>query len=282
MYIFITDSGYDLPNDVKLPFELKVLPLRVFLKEKEYEDKVTIDANELYRLELAGELATTSLPKPEVIESTIKESAARSEKVFIITISAKLSNTHDLIKNVLSSLKFNNVEIFDSKTACIKQGYVLLRAMEHVKQTGVLTQRDIDRFVDESLLVFLVPTLDYLYRGGRIGKAKALIGKMLSLKPILTTDNEGEVNTLGTTRSIEAGINTMQNIINKFLEAKNLSNDYSVIGAYTIPETKKYAEKLSEFYKKQLIGLTNIGSAIAAHVGPEAFGLVIGKGVHLD
>jgi len=282
VYTFITDSGFDLPESIKLPFELKVLPLRVFLKEKEYEDKHTIDAKELYQLEISGELATTSLPRPEVIENTIKESVQKSEKVFIITISSKLSNTHDLVKSIVSSLNYKNVEIFDSKTACIKQGYVLLRAMQQVKETGVLTQVDIDRYVNESLLVFLVPTLDYLYKGGRIGKAKALIGKMLSLKPILTTDNEGEVNTLGTSRSIDSGISTMQNLVNKFLESNGFLDDYSVIGGYTIEDTQKYVSKLVEPYKKSVLGLTNIGSAIAAHVGPEAFGLVVGKGVHLD
>lgn len=279
MKCFITDSGYDLPIDISLPYELKVLPLRLYIKEKEYEDKKSISSKELYEMQLKGEMATTSLPKPDVIEETIRECSKNNEKVYVVTISAKLSNTHDLVKNIVSSMGVKNVVVLDSKTACIKQGYVILRAMEHVKNGKELTQEDIDRFVRESFLVFLVPTLEYLYKGGRIGKAKALLGKMLSLKPILTTDNEGEVDSIATVRSMDSGINTMQSIVNKFVNDNALGDDYTVIGACTTESTRVYLDKLILPYKNNVIGTTNIGSAIAAHVGPEAFGLIVGKGV---
>ncbi|KAF2962565.1 DegV family protein [Fervidobacterium sp. 2310opik-2] len=282
MYTFITDSGFDLPRNLKLPYDIKILPLRVFVNEKEYEDKVSISSQELYNLELQGYIPTTSLPKPEIIEKTIRESAEESEEVFIITISSKLSNTYDLVKNIATSMNLKNVHVLDSKTACIKQGYVILRAMEQVKNTGKLTQTDMDRFERESLLAFFVPTLEYLYKGGRIGKAKALIGRVLNLKPILTTDSDGEVSALGTVRSMDSAILTIQNIVNKFIESQKIIDDYTVIGAYTIDNMKTYFEKLIGPYRKGLIGVTNIGSAIAAHVGPEAFGIVIGKGVHLE
>ncbi len=282
MYTFITDSGFDLPSNLKLPYEIKVLPLRVFVEEKEYEDKVSISSQELYKLELQGHVPTTSLPKPEVIEKIISESAKESKEVFVITISSKLSNTYDLVKSTAISMDLKNVHVLDSKTACIKQGYVILRAMEQVKNTGKLTQADMDRFERESLLAFFVPTLEYLYKGGRIGKAKALIGKVLNLKPILTTDSDGEVSSLGTVRSMDSAILTIQNIVNKFVESNKLNDDYTIIGAYTIDKLKTHFEKLIEPYKKELIGVTDIGSAIAAHVGPEAFGIVVGKGVHLE
>ncbi|MFN3692255.1 MAG: DegV family protein [Fervidobacterium sp.] len=280
MRCFITDSGYDLSSKVSLPYDLKIIPLRVYIGEQEYEDKQNISAEKLYENQLKGLVATTSLPKPEVIERTIRESAKNYEEVYIITISSKLSNTHDLIKNIVSSMNVKNVTVLDSKTACVKQGYVILRAMEHVKNGNKLRQEDIDRFVKESFLVFFVPTLEHLYRGGRIGKAKALIGKMLSLKPILTTDDEGEVSSVATTRSIDSGVNTMQSLVNKFLETNNFEYDFTIIAAYTIETMKNHLEKLVQPYAKNVLDVTNIGPAISAHVGPEAFGLVVGKGVH--
>ncbi|MFN6991471.1 MAG: DegV family protein, partial [Fervidobacterium sp.] len=177
-------------------------------------------------------------------------------------------------------MNVKNVTVLDSKTACVKQAYVILRAMEQVKNGNSLAQGDIDRFVKESFLVFFVPTLEHLYRGGRIGKAKALIGKMLSLKPILTTDDEGEVNSVATTRSIDTGINTMQLLNNNFLKNNKLENDFSIIAAYTIETMKTHLEKLVQPYAKNVLDITTVGSAISAHIGPEAFGLVVGKGVH--
>ncbi|MEJ5256771.1 MAG: DegV family protein [Fervidobacterium sp.] len=282
MITFITDTGCDIPSNVNTPYDVKYLPLRVFLKNKEYDDKVTIMPQELYSAELNGELASTSLPRPELIEGTIKEASSKSEAVYVITISAKLSNTHDLIKNIVNSLGVTNVVVLDSKTASIKQAYVVLKAMEYLKERGKLNQAIIDQIVSNSLLVFFVPTLEYLYKGGRIGKAKALLGKVLNIKPILTTDDEGEVNTLATSRSNELAISSMSNLAKNFIQNKGLENSYSIIGGYTISSMKANLDKLlSHFSSSSVIGSSTIGSAIAAHVGPEAFGLVVGEKINL-
>jgi DegV family protein with EDD domain len=282
MVTFITDSGCDLPAGINLPFELKILPLRVYVRNEEYEDKVTLNPEELYRIELQGEVATTSLPKPKAVERVLKEASESSEKVYVITISSKLSNTYDIVQSVVSSLGAKNIVVLDSKTASIKQGYVLLKAMELVRKNGNLTQKDIDKAVENSQLVFFVPTLEYLYRGGRIGKAKAFFGKLLNIKPILTTDNEGEVNTLGTVRTLESGVSSMAKIAQDFVNQKGIARHYSIIGGFTIESMKNYLDKLiANFDEKAVLGISNIGAAIAAHVGPEAFGMVIGEKVEI-
>jgi len=282
MVTFITDSGCDLPAGINLPFELKILPLRVYVRNEEYEDKVTLNPEELYRIELQGEVATTSLPKPKAVERVLKEASESSEKVYVITISSKLSNTYDLVQSVVSSLGAKNIVVLDSKTASIKQGYVLLKAMELVRKNGNLTQKDIDKAVENSQLVFFVPTLEYLYKGGRIGKAKAFIGKLLNIKPILTTDNEGEVNTLGIVRTLESGVSSMAKIAQDFVNQKGIARHYSIIGGFTIESMKNYLDKLiANFDEKAVPGISNIGAAIAAHVGPEAFGMVIGEKVEI-
>ncbi|WP_448374604.1 DegV family protein [Fervidobacterium sp.] len=278
MVTFISDTGCDITKNIKLPYELKFLPLRVYVKGKEFEDKVTISPEELYSFELQGEVASTSLPKPDTIERVIKDAAENSERVYVITISSKLSNTYDLILNIVNNMNVKNVTVLDSKTASIKQGYVVMKAMEILTRKGSLTQADINRIVENSLLVFFVPTLEYLYRGGRIGKAKAFFGKLLNIKPVLTTDDEGEVNTLATVRSMEMGISTMANLASNFAKNKGFANSYSVIGGYTIDSMKSYLEKLiGNFDNSSILGTSSIGAAIAAHVGPEAFGMVIGE-----
>jgi len=278
MVTFISDTGCDIPKNIKLPYELKFLPLRVYVKSKEFEDKVTISPEELYSLELQGEVASTSLPKPDTIERVIKDASENSEKVYVITISSKLSNTFDLVLNIVNNMNVKNVTVLDSKTASIKQGYVVLKAMEILTRKGSLTQADINRIVENSLLVFFVPTLEYLYRGGRIGKARAFFGKLLNIKPVLTTDDEGEVNTLATVRSMDMGISTMTNLASNFAKNKGFANSYSVIGGYTIDSMKSYLEKLmGNVDNSSILGTSSIGAAIAAHVGPEAFGMVIGE-----
>lgn len=279
MYTFITDSGYDLP-DMELPYELKILPLRVFVGDKEFEDKINIQADQVYQYQLSGQLPTTSLPKPDFVEKTILEASESSDHVYILLISAKLSNTYDVVKSVVDNMQVKNVTVLDTKSACIKQGYVILRAMEKVMKTGTLTQEDVNRFSNESTLVFLVPTLEYLYKGGRIGKAQALFGKVLNIKPILTIDDEGEVNSLATVRTIESGSKVIKQTAKKFLEKMGIQNDYSVIGVFTTHEMRENLEKILDTdFKNNLLGTTTVGSAIAVHVGPEAFGIVVGKSI---
>ena len=282
MYTFITDSGYDLPEMV-LPYELKVLPLRVFVGDKEFEDKIDIQADQVYQYQLSGQLPTTSLPKPDFVERTILEASEKSDHVYVLLISAKLSNTYDVVKNVVENMKVKNVTVLDTRSACVKQGYVILRAMEKVMKTGTLTQEDVNKFSNESTLIFLVPTLEYLYKGGRIGKAKALFGKVLNIKPILTIDEEGEVNSLATVRTIESGIKSIKEAAKKFLEKIGSEKSYSVIGAFTTQKMRENLEKILDGnFKNRLLGSATIGSAIAVHVGPEAFGIVVGKSINFE
>lgn len=277
MVTFVTDSGYDFP-DVRLPFDFKLLPLRVYVGEKEYHDKVTIQATDVYKVQREGGFPTTSLPSPENIERTLREASLNSDEVYVLTISAKLSNTHDVIKSMVSELNLSNVKVLDTKSACIKQGYIVWRAMKHYEKYGKLSQEDVDNFNKEVLLLFLVPTLDYLYKGGRIGKAKALIGKLLSIKPILTVDEEGEVSSVATCRSIDAGVKIMYETAQKFLKERSLLDNFIAVGAYTVSSMKLPIDKLAKLFGPKFIGSTTIGSAIAAHVGPEAFAIVVGRG----
>lgn len=277
MVTFVTDSGYDFPN-IRLPFDFKLLPLRVYIGEREFLDKVTIQATDVYKVQREGGFPTTSLPSPENIERTLREASLSSDEVYILTISSKLSNTYSVIKSMVSELNLSNVKVLDTKSACIKQGYVVWRAMKHYEKYGSLSQEDVDNFNREVILLFLVPTLDYLYKGGRIGKAKALIGKLLSIKPILTVDEEGEVSSVATCRSIDAGVKVMYEIAQRFLKERSIQDNFIAVGAYTVPSMKPPIDKLAKFFGSKFVGSTTIGSAIAAHVGPEAFAIVIGRG----
>lgn len=277
MVTFVTDSGYDFPK-LKLPFELKILPLRVYVGEKEYHDKLNIQATDVYKFQREGSLPTTSLPSPENIERTLRQASANSDRVYVLTISAKLSNTHDVVKSMVSEMKLDNVKVLDTKSACIKQGYIVWRAMLHYQKYGELSQEDIDNFNKEVLLLFLVPTLEYLQKGGRIGKAKALIGRLLSIKPILTVDEQGEVSSVATCRTIDAGVKMMYELAQKFLREKSLLDNFITVGAYTVPSMKLPVDNLAKKFGRRFIGSTTIGSAIAAHVGPEAFAIVVGRG----
>ncbi len=275
--VFVSDSGIDYPKGALFPYELKTIPLRVYIDEKEYNDKVDIDTEEIYKALIEGKKVATSMPNPEISEKVFRDCAKNYDRVIAITISSKLSNTNENFQLIVEKLKeegIRNIEVLDSKTASIKQYYVILRAMEHLKKTGKLTQSDINNFVEEGKLYFYLPTLEYLERGGRIGKAKALLGKLLSIKPILTTDTEGEVSAVISVRTLEKGIETLQNMISDFSKD---NNEFIVVAGFISEISKKNVSRVVEPFLANSSGFVKIGPAIGVHVGPDVFGILVGK-----
>lgn len=137
-----------------------------------------------------------------------------------------------------------------------------------------VTEKKAQEYITDSLLLFTVSSLDYLQRGGRIGKAKALLGKILRIKPILSTNDEGEVHSPGMARSMNQVIDLMVKKAKEFLRFDN----YIIIGGYGVSDMKQYLDQLlSHFPKDKILGISRIGPGVSAHVGPEVFGIAIGR-----
>lgn len=271
--IYIFDSSVDVQPGLKFDVPTDCFPLRVYVDEKEYIDKVTITDEEFYAKCLSGAKVSTSQPLMENMKEKLIEYSKNYENVYVVTISEKLSGTHDTIKSIVENNKLKNVTVLDSKSGSVKTTYVLYRVINAAENGIKVTQDLVNTFVKESFLIFTVTSLEYLEKGGRIGKAKALIGKLLKIKPILSTDEEGYTMSLDTSRTIVDCIEKMREFALKF--AKNIENSI-VIGGYGVDSMKPYLDKLLQGFKVHSIA--RIGPAIAAHVGPEVFGLVIGRG----
>ncbi|MFN3691632.1 MAG: DegV family protein [Fervidobacterium sp.] len=271
--IYLFDSSVDFQQDLKFQVPTDIFPLRVYVDEKEYIDKLTITDEEFYQKCLSGAKVSTSQPSLDEMRRKLLKYSKEYENVYVITISQKLSGTFDTISSVIASEKLNNVTVLDSKSGSVKTTYVLYRVINAAENGIKVTQELVNTFVKESLLLFTVSSLEYLEKGGRIGKAKALIGKLLKIKPILTTDEEGYTSSVDVSRTLDGCISKIRENAFKFM--KNISNPV-VIGGYGVSTMKPYLDKLLEGFNVHSIA--RIGPAIAAHVGPEVFGFVIGRG----
>jgi len=271
MYLF--DSSVDYQSNLEFSVPMDVLPLRVYIDDKEYIDKITISDEQFYDFALSGAKLGTSQPNPEMMRQKIVKYSKEYENVYIVTISQKLSGTYDTISSIIQNERLRNVTLLDSKSGSVKTTYVLYRVINAVENGVKVTQDIVDNFVKESLLVFTVSSLEYLERGGRIGRAKALIGKLLKIKPILSTDDDGYTTSLGMERTHEGCINKMRTLTKDFIG--KIENPI-IIGGYGVASMKQYLDKLLEGFTVHSVA--RIGPAIAAHVGPEVFGLVVGRG----
>lgn len=273
----VTDSTADIPLEVRERLNIKIVPLKVHFGNEAFLDTVTISADDFYtRLGMASSLPTTSQPSPvdfmQVYQEILQEDPSSS--ILSIHLSAALSGTYQsavLARSLLEDEADADITVIDSKSASYGNGMLVVIAAEMAlaghSKADILTQ--IERKMAEQRLYFLVDTLEYLQRGGRIGKAAALFGSILNIKPILTVDGEGVVAPVDKVRGSKKA---MQRIIE--LLKRDFSSNDPVVATLAYSFNRQPAEELLALVEANFnvkhASYTTIGAVIGTHVGPGA------------
>lgn len=276
----VTDSTSDIPLEVAQALGVDVVPLKVIFGQDVYLDGVTIRASQFYELLQHSErFPTTSQPSPaeiyEVYERIFQETP--DAQIISIHLSASLSGTYQsaVIARSMAEGKANQIHVYNSKSASYGFGMLVVRAAEMAKNGNTLEeiQAEIRKMNREKRLAFLVDTLEYLHKGGRIGTASSLIGSVLNIKPIFNVDDQGNVAVVEKVRGRKKAIKT---IIDK-METDFGSNPVDLILGWTTD--KETAMELGQLLQAHLtvktVQYTWIGPVIGAHVGPGATAVFI-------
>jgi DegV family protein with EDD domain len=272
--VLVTDSTADISATVREEFGIEMVPLKVHFGDETFLDAITIESAEFYeKLAQAEALPTTSQPSPVDFVDTYKRLAAEDPEIQIISIhlSSALSGTYQ--SAVLAQSLLNekvDITIVDSKSASYGLGMLVVAAAKAARE-GKSKEECLE--LVQSLraamkLYFLVDTLEFLQKGGRIGKAAALFGSLLNIKPILTVDDEGEVSSV---EKIRGQRKAMAKII-ELLQADFSGKEIDVMMAYS--GSRAAADELSVMIKEKFtvneLGFTSLGPVIGTHIGPGA------------
>lgn len=196
----VTDSTADIPLDVAEQLGITVVPLTVFFGDEAFLDGVELDNAGFYRkLQSSKDLPRTSQPSParfqEAYTQLIDEGA---DGILSIHLSSKLSGTYQSACTARDSLpesaRHIPIDVIDSKSISVGMSRAIMQAAEEARQgeaLEALKTRTLDRLARSHILAVL-DTLEYVKRGGRIGGARAMLGNMLSVKPIVGL-KDGEV-----------------------------------------------------------------------------------------
>ena len=181
----IVDSTVDLTPEVRA--QVKAVPLSVRFGEQEYQDGVTITADKFYEMLVRSEeLPTTSQPTPAAFEDVFREEVEAGNEVMCITIASKLSGTYQ--SATIAAEEFpGKVFVVDSRTAAVGSGILAKHALKLVEQ-GMGAEQILNELIGmrkKVRLYFMVDTLEYLKKGGRLNAAVAVVGGLLNIKPIL-------------------------------------------------------------------------------------------------
>ncbi len=273
----VTDSTCDLPPALAAAHAIHIIPQIVIWEGRAYHDGIDLTNNEFYRrLADAAELPQTAPPTPQECAAVFEEArrAAQAEQVVVLLISSKLSGS---FVNAQAGARLVDFPVFlqDTQTASIALGFAALAAAA-ARDAGA----DVEAVLDaarqarrRTRLYFTVDTLDFLYRGGRIGGARHLIGKALGIKPILTVD-DGQVEAAETVRTRARAVTRMLELV-----TQDVPSGAKVQVAVINGDAEEEALTLIAPVRKQLNPTRLIESSICAalgvHTGPGTLGVSV-------
>ncbi len=267
----ITDSASDMVDSKRS--DVTFLPLRVIFGDTEYRDGIDITRKEFYEKLVEGdEIPKTSQITPFEFGEAIKAAREAGEDVLVITLSSKLSGTYQSAA-VAASEYDEGVAVVDSANVSVGE-YILVEYAIRLKYEGrslseIVTE--LEKAKEKIHVIALLDTLEYLKKGGRISKAAAFAGGLLSIKPVIAVEN-GEVVVLGKARGSKQGNNYLKEQIKK-AGGVDYSMPY-VLGYSGLDDSllQKYISDSEELWKDNTdkLDIILVGGAIGTHAGPGA------------
>lgn len=270
----VIDSTADLPDPQGRYPNWRLVPLYVRFGDETFREYVDISAEEFYRrLRSSAEPPKSSQPSPADFEAVFAELAGY-ERIICVLLSARISGTYESARLAAEAAGDGRVLVIDSG---VTSGGTVILADAIQRRLGAGTEEAevdalVERFRRDRGLLFTVDTLEYLIRGGRIGKASGLAGQLLSVKPILIFD-DGEVAPFKRVRGRSKALAELERI---FVEGTEDTPSLHVgVGhAEAKPEADELVARLQAARPQASMDIvTTLGPVIGTHGGPGTLGL---------
>jgi len=274
----VTDSTADLTPELVEELGVTIVPLQVIFGNEAYREGVDITTEEFYeRLVRSRQLPTTSAPSVGDFQEVYERLLREADGIVSIHISGKLSpGTVQAAQTARQSLaKPERVELVDSQATSLATGFAIIEAAEAIRAGAKLAEvkAAAESAVQRTHVRFMVDTLEYLRRGGRIGRARAYLGALLSIKPILTL-REGEVYPEERVRTRARGL---ERIIQAGIRHQNVK--LAAVGHSTTPdEAESIRDRVAMAFANVKVHLIRFGPVIGTHGGPGLVGVGVMEG----
>ncbi|HWO93774.1 MAG TPA: DegV family protein [Dehalococcoidia bacterium] len=268
----VTDSTADVPNDLAEELGIAVVPLYVNFGDDTFRDGVDMSTDDFYeRLVASKVLPTTSQPSAGDFEDVYRKLAEETTEIVSIHLSGKLSGTLGSAATAAAAVPECTIEVIDSRSASLGCGLAAIKAAQAAR-AGARMHEVLDlvqHVTDHQRVVFTVDTLEYLRRGGRIGRGAAFLGSLLSIKPLLEL-RDGEIFPVERVRSRKKALNRMYEGLSN-LEA---ISDIGIIHATTPDDADEMRARLEERFPDVRFWTGRIGPVLGAHTGPGILGVL--------
>lgn len=274
----VSDSTSDLIDEVVKKYDIKILPLRVIYSDvEEYRDRVEITPEDIYE-RFHRDIPTTSLPSPEDTVNLFRKLEEEGyTHVIVTTISSGLSGTMNMIHNVAEDFKNMVFEIIDSKALTMGLGFPVIEGAKELQKSNNFEKvvQKIKDTIENTEVYFVVKTLEYLKKGGRIGKVEGTIGELLDIKPIISINEHGIYYTFKKIRGRNKSIQEIYNLVKE--KARDKMVNIAVAHGNAYEEAYALLEKMKEFNNVKNTVFTQISPVMVVHTGPGLIGVVISE-----
>lgn len=264
----VADSACDLPSKIVKEMGIRILPLKIIYPDKQYSDRVDIEPMDVYN-RMPAEIPTTSMPNIQEIKAMIEN--IRQEgftHLLAMTLSSGLSGTYQTVKLAAQDFDDIIIKVVDTRTLSMATGWMVLDAARNIAK-GLSFESVLEKF---SLLqpkvraFYVLETLEYLRKGGRIGQVAGMLGEFLNLKPIIGVNTEGVYYTHAKVRGRNKSLQRLIDLVTESVGNRPFNLAVMHGGAQ-----KEGEDMLAKFRKlpnlKELI-FSDISPALGVHTGP--------------
>jgi DegV family protein with EDD domain len=272
--VVITDSSASLPDRIMEGLDLRVIPLWLIWDNETFQDGVDILPQAFYsRLRNSSTLPSSTQPSVQEFVDFFQVCKKDAEAIVCVLASSKISGTVDSALSAKELVPDLTIRVIDSAFSAMGQGFIAVAAARAAAAGQSINEVVLtaERMRDAVNLLFVVDTLEYLHKGGRIGGAKWLLGTALNIKPLLHF-KDGLITSLSQTRTKKKGVLELLDIAEERLGEGRMV-EAAVVHVDCLDEGKQLMEMVKERFNPSNIYISDVSPVVGTHVGPGGLGL---------
>ena len=267
--VVVADSTADIPASFVADLGIGVVPLSIQFGSETFRDGIDLTPEAfLERLRTTPELPTTSQPPVTAFEEAFRNALDRGQDVVCVTISSKLSGTFNSARLAAETVDATRITVVDTSSATMAVGWVAIAAARAARDGQDLASvaAVAEHAVHRVSLLAVLRTLDYAHKGGRIGRARALAGSVLAIKPILTLV-DGVLVPVERIRTWNKAVARMEEMVEPG------PTDIMVLHSDNLDDANRVAGELRTKHPGATVGVHIVGATITTYAGPGAIGI---------
>jgi DegV family protein with EDD domain len=270
MIKIVTDSTAGLPEALIREHDIRIIPLYVHFGEEAFKEGIDITTEQFYeRLRTSASLPTTSQPSVGEFHEVFKELIDAGHEVLALTISSKLSGTWNSAMGALEMLPGAPISVVDSLCTSLAMYMLVESALEKIAAGA--TRQDVAAHLEELKgrlnILFVVDTLEYLAKGGRIGNARAFMGTLIKIKPLLLLEN-GAIEPCEQVRSKGKALARMLELVEQKVAGQGSQAHVAIAHGMALDEALAFRKEVVARLGCAEPPVSEVGTVLGAHLGP--------------